>query len=268
MSRDKEAPVTEHIYELAVRLRVILIVLFALTFIIALIPVNIQGLDAEILTDPLNGLKDYLNRTFVSVVIQRMISDVLPGEAKLIAYSWLDTISVYFTVSFALAFIVALPVVAYETYKYINPALYPHERKFAFYFIVSFTGLFSLGVIYAYYLLLPPTIKVLYYFTLAAGAAPLFSIKDFFYFVALVIVSSGLFFTIPIVIALAVKYDVISVETLTKNRRGIIFAVLVFAAVITPDPTPISMTLIALPFILLFEAAIRIGSRMRPKSTP
>ena len=193
------------------------------------------------------------------MVIRKVRADLLPSDAKLIAYSWVDSFSVYFIVSFVLGIIICLPLIAYEVYAYINPALYPHERRFLIAFSAAFIGLFAFGAWYSYVLLTPVTVKFLYYFALATGAEPIFSIRDFFYFVGLIVLISGFFFTLPIGLTLAIKYEVIDPSILEEKRKLVIFAILIVAAIITPDPTPVSMLLISIPFIALYEASMRVG---------
>jgi len=264
MSKDKRAPISEHLAELIDRLRVIIISVMIATCVVAFIPANPSSLSFDNIvninvTNPLEGFAGYLNSTIVSMVVRKVKADLLPPNARLIAYSWVDSFSVYFIISFVLGTIVCLPIIAYEIYAYVNPALYPHERRFLLAFSLAFIGLFAFGAWYSYVLLTPITIKFLYYFALATGAEPIFSIRDFFYFVGLIILISGFFFTLPIGLTLAIRYEVIEPSVLEEKRKLVIFAILIVAAIITPDPTPVSMLLISVPFIALYEASIRIG---------
>ena len=264
----KKAPFTQHLEELAERLRVVIISVMIATCAVAFLPADLPfNLDSFAnASNPLGGFTSYLNSTLVSAVIRKIKADVLPEKAKLIAYSWVDSFSVYFIISFVLGTVICLPIIAYEVYAYVNPALYPHERKFFLAFSLAFICLFVFGAWYSYVLLAPITIKFLYYFALATGAEPIFSIRDFFYFIGLIVVISGFFFTLPIGLTLAIRYEVVDPKTLEEKRRLVIFAILVVAAIITPDPTPVSMLLISVPFIMLYEASIRLGKWLLKRS--
>jgi sec-independent protein translocase protein TatC len=163
-----------------------------------------------------------------------------------------------------MAIATALPYIAYEIYMFIAPGLYAHEKKFLKSFIISFSILFVAGGIYGYYLIMPITFKILIIFTQMMGAGKLYTIDDFYNFVFLGILANAFFFTMPVFIVLAVKFNVISVDTLTKNKRYIYVIVMVITAIITPDPTPVSMLLLSIPFIALYELSIFFAKRVTP----
>jgi sec-independent protein translocase protein TatC len=169
-------------------------------------------------------------------------------------------------VALALGVLLTLPLIAREIYMFINPALYVNEKKHLYTFVASFAILFSIGVVYAYFILLPTTFHILYRLVYQSNIIPLFSVKDFFNMVAVGMLGSGLFYTFPLVIYLLVKADLIEVNTLKNNRKELLVGLLIVTAILTPDPTPFSMLLMSVPFYLLFELTIQILSRGAKKS--
>jgi sec-independent protein translocase protein TatC len=252
MTELEEQPFWDHLDDLAKRLRRILIVVFLATIIFSTLP-----------SDPQTLLKldftDY--RPVVSIILEIIQNRLLPEGVNLIAFNWLDAFYIYILVSLALGILVTLPYIAYQLYQFIMPALYVNERRYAVRFILAFVALFSVGALYAYFLLLPTTFKVLYRFVYQTRISPLYSVKDFFNMVTLGLVGSGLFYTFPIVIYLLVKADLIEVETLKSNRKQVFVVLAVFTAILTPDPTPFSMLLMSIPFYLLYEVTIQILQR-------
>ena len=252
MTELEEQPFWDHLDELAKRLRRILIVVFVATIIFSTLPSNTQTLLKL-------DFKDY--RPVVSIILEIIQNRLLPEGVNLIAFNWLDAFYIYILVSLALGIIVTLPYIAYQLYQFIMPALYVNERRYAVRFILAFVALFSVGALYAYFLLLPTTFRVLYRFVYQTRISPLYSVKDFFNMVALGLMGSGLFYTFPIIVYMLVKADLIDVETLKSNRKQVFVVLAVFTAILTPDPTPFSMLLMSIPFYLLYEVTIQILQR-------
>lgn len=252
MTELEEQPFWDHLDELAKRLRRILIVVFVATIVFSTLP-----------SDPQTLLKldftDY--RPVVSIILEIIQNRLLPEGVNLIAFNWLDAFYIYILVSLALGILVTLPYIAYQLYQFIMPALYVNERRYAVRFILAFVALFSVGALYAYFLLLPTTFRVLYRFVYQTRISPLYSVKDFFNMVALGLVGSGLFYTFPIVVYMLVKADLIEVDTLKSNRKQVFVVLAVLTAILTPDPTPFSMLLMSIPFYLLYEVTIQILQR-------
>jgi len=243
----------DHLNELFVRLRVILIAIFLAGSVVAFAPAD----PAAAVQNPTE-----LYTPFVSLILKRLIADTLPPEAKLIAGGLVDTAYVYLIMAAMLGILVASPVTAYELYKFINPALYEHERRFALRFIVSFLALFAFGCAFSYLLIVPITVKILIWFIVQSGAVPFINIKDYVNMIMVLVIGTGFVYTIPIYIVILVQRGVITHDYLTRNRKMIYAAFLIIAAIITPDPTPITTIIAFIPFVVLYELVIVIT---RPK---
>ena len=123
--------------------------------------------------------------------------------------------------------------------------------------------IFSVGILYAWVILLPTTFRVLYNFVYQSNVLPFFSIKDFYSMVTFGLLGSGIFYTFPVVIYFLVVADLLTVQTLKDNRKQLFLALLIITAIFTPDPTPFSMLLMSIPFYLLYEISIQVLSRTR-----
>jgi sec-independent protein translocase protein TatC len=255
MSHDQEESIWDHLEELATRLRRALIALAIVTFVIMSAPSDL----AQILKLNLSGY-----RPLISSVLEIIQESLLPGSVELIAFNWLDPFYIYFLVAFIIAFLVTLPYLSWELYRFINPALYEHEKKGIFTFVFVVVLLFGVGTAYAWFLLLPTTFTVLYNFVNQSRVLPFFSVKDFYNMVAFGLLGSGIFYTFPVIIWMLVKADLLTVEGLKGNRKGIFVGLLIFTAVFTPDPTPFTMLLMTVPFYILYEITIQILQRTTP----
>lgn len=256
MSKDVELSIWEHLDELVKRLRIIF-------FSIIISTVVISALPADLTTFSNLNFSDYT--PLLTLIIEKIQETLLPRDVSLIALTWIDTFYVYFLLAIAFGTLVSTPVIAYEFYKFVNPALLQRERRAAFVFVVAFSLLFTTGAVYAYFILLPITFKVLMRFVHSIGAIPFFAVKDFFSMIFVGTLGSGLFFTFPLLITFLVKVDLIGPETLRENRRTVLVVLLIVTAILTPDPTPLSMLLMAVPFYLLYELSIRIGAWIKGK---
>ncbi|RLF12581.1 MAG: twin-arginine translocase subunit TatC [Thermoprotei archaeon] len=233
----------EHLEELLIRARRALIAIVIGMAIASIIPARINP--------------SY--ETLVSYLIQKIEVDLLPEGVVLMASSWTGVIMTYFYLSFLIGFLMASPVVSYEIYKYVAPALYPHEKRHLTWFTASFTGLFVLGVLFAYFLLLPWTYKFLIRFAYMVGASPFFSVDDFLSFTVIVMLAVGLTFTFPVITTLLVKVGVITPEALTSHWRETVLAIFIISALITPDVSGFTMIMLAAPIIALYCLAVAVA---------
>lgn len=259
MSNEDEQPIWEHLEELARRLRRVLLVIVIVTVVIAAFPSDLS----QVLR------LDFSNyRPIIAIVMEVIQDSLLPNGVNLIAFNWLDTFYIYFLVAIALGVLFTLPYIAYEFYQFISPALYPQERRYIYTFVAAITVLFSIGAIYAWFILLPTTFKVLYRFVYQSRVMPFFSVKDFFNMVTIGLLGSGVFYTFPIVVWMIVKADLIEVQTLKDSRKQLFVGLIIVTAVLTPDPTPFSMLLMSVPFYLLYEVTIQVLSRAKKREKP
>jgi sec-independent protein translocase protein TatC len=255
MSHDQEQSIWDHLEEFATRLRRALTALALATFVIMMAP-----------SDPAQILKlnfsDY--RPLISSILEFIQESLLPGGVDLIAFNWLDPFYIYFLVAFIIAFLVTLPYLSWELYKFITPALYEHERKGIFTFVIVVVLLFGVGAAYAWFLLLPTTFSVLYNFVSQSRVLPFFAVKDFYNMVAFGLLGSGVFYTFPVIIWIIVKADLLEVESLKRNRKQLFVGLLFVTAILSPDPTPFTMLLMSVPFYILYEITIQILQRTTP----
>lgn len=257
--REKMMTFLEHTEELLYRLRIILISVIASGFFVAFWPLDIRKLFATALT-PFKASLEYT--PLASVIMRRMARDLLPEGASLIAGGLLDTAYAYLMVAMLIGVILSSPIIAYELYKFFNPALYPHERRYATYVIVSFVSLFAFGVFLAYQTILPITFRILMWFIESAAALPLINLRDFVNMVLSLILGVGLLYTVPIYLVLLVDRGILSSEHLSKNRKMVYAAFIIITAVITPDPTIVSDIILLVPFLVIYEGTVLVSKRV------
>ncbi|MBM3314655.1 twin-arginine translocase subunit TatC [candidate division WOR-3 bacterium] len=160
-------------------------------------------------------------------------------------------------VGFAAGLILAAPVIFYQFWRFVRPALMPGESRYVVGAVVSGTLLFGLGVAFALLVVLPFGLRFLMSFQSEELRAML-SVGRYVDFVAWFLFGFGLVFQLPIAIFFLTKLGVVTPRALRKHRRIAILIIVVAAAVLTP-PDVVSQVLMAVPMLLLYEIGI-IGS--------
>lgn len=167
--------------------------------------------------------------------------------------------------SFLAGFIISFPIVAWAMWRFFKPALYPHERKYIYVLFPVTILLFVIGVLFAYFGILP---LVLNFFVYIAGEnlETYFKVDQYVSFVMSFAIPFGLVFELPVVTFFLTKIGVIKPQFLSKNRKYAILVIVILAGVLTPGPDPISQIMMALPVYLLYEVSIIVAKLAKPRS--
>jgi sec-independent protein translocase protein TatC len=244
-------PFWDHLNELAKRLKVVLYALVVSVVFFMVVPSNLQSPGSMFsFYDPL-----------VALVLREVRAQVLPPNVTLIGYELTAPMELYLIASFVFGFAVTIPILAYEIYAFVDPALYPHERRAVYPFVASFTALFVVGALFGFSVLLPFTLWALFLFFGTVGAAPVISIMDFYNMVFIMTVFTGLTFTWPVFFVLLARFGIVQSTMLSKNRRYVYPIMYVVTAFVTPDGGPLADLLLFLPMVALTEAAIFFARR-------
>lgn len=195
----------------------------------------------------------------------------LEAEQGLEAVINFDGIADPFTIPIRLAILAgivfAAPVWIYQLWRFIVPALYGNEKRWAVAVLLTAVPLFLAGVVLCYWLL-PKGLTVLLGFT-PQGVSNFVSFSRYFSFVVRLVLVFGIAFLLPVFVVLLNAVGVFSGAALSSARRWIIVGVFVFAAVATPTGDPITMLMLAVPMWLLFEGSVlicRLNDKRRAKA--
>ncbi len=238
-----EAPLIEHLSELRTRLiRIVLAVLIGT--VVAFTKANYIF---EILKIPLLKVNPHLKLYFLS-----------PTEPFFTAMK----------ISFLAGFILVSPFVFYQIWKFIEPALYEHEKKLALPFVFFTTLFFIIGCLFSFYLVLPVAIGFFINFgNIQLGAEAIFAVKEYISFVLKMIFAFGLTFELPVILSLLAKLGIVTPEFLIKSRSYFIVLAFIVAAILTPTPDIFSQLMLAIPLIIFYELSIIMAKILYPKST-
>lgn len=194
----------------------------------------------------------------------RPVLQSLSENENLIIRKPLDSFLIPLKLCLFLGVMISLPWILYQVWGFIAPGLYKRERKIISPLVISTTALFYLGVLFAYFVVLPLA------FTFLAGVSPEGTeygpdIADYFSFVFTVFFAFGVAFEVPVATVLMVMIGIIDVESLRAKRRYVIVFAFVFGMLLTP-PDIISQTLLAIPMWVLFEIGLFVAARLEQKT--
>lgn len=225
-SQPTEQTFLEHIYELRKRL-------FWIVF--AIVVASAVGLQ----------YKDWLMGVVTSPLHGEKLVYLTPAGG----FSFIFTLSIYFGV------LIAIPVIIYHIYRFIEPMLGGASRKFVAGFIGLSVGLASLGAAFGYFVTIPAALGFLSEF---AGdvVIPNLTAESYLNFVVTYILGLAFLFQVPLLLFLFDHVKSIPPGNLTKSQRYVIIAATVIAAIITPTPDAFNMMLVAVPLVLVYELGV------------
>jgi sec-independent protein translocase protein TatC len=188
-------------------------------------------------------------------------SGPLPGGQKTLftlgvteAFTTTLTISAYF------AIVLSLPIILYQAYAYVLPAFSEAERKTVTPLLFLAPFLFIAGVLFAYFVVMPPAIDFLLDFNDEQFESVLRA-REYYSFFATMLIAMGLIFEVPLAILAVTRLGIVTPQQLAKNRRYALVVIAVVAALL-PSIDPVTMILEMLPLIVLYELSILLARAM------
>ena len=165
-----------------------------------------------------------------------------------------NTFLVPYKLALLLAFVLALPYVLYQLWRFVAPGLYQHEKRLAIPMLVSAVLLFYLGMAFAYFIVLPMMFSVLPAFA-PTNVTVMPDIADYLDFVMMMFLAFGFCFEMPIATILLINSGMVAREDLVKSRPYVIVAAFVVGMLLTP-PDVLSQVMLAIPMWFLFEVGL------------
>lgn len=184
----------------------------------------------------------------------------LPKGGQMIATDVTTPFFVPMKVALMAAFLISLPYILYQLWRFVAPALYAHEKKMVWPLVIASTLLFFCGMAFAYFAVFP---IVFGFITAAAptGVAVMTDIDKYLSFVLTMFVAFGVTFQVPVAVVVLVRMGVVDVAKLREIRPYVVVGAFVIGAIFTP-PDIVSQFMLAMPLWLLYEAGIVVAGWM------
>lgn len=218
------------------------------------------------LTEHLTELRSRLIKSILAIVIGALgsyfFADILiryltePID-ELVFIKPTEAFFTYIKVSLLAGLIIALPIVLYQFWSFILPALQDREKKYLNILLPVSLILFAAGIAFCFFIVLPLGMRFLLDFG-SIELEPMISISYYISFLTSLLLPFGLIFQLPLVINLLVKWGLVKLQSLTAFRKYIIVIIFVVSAILTP-PDIITQLFMAGPLIILYEGSILIA---------
>lgn len=188
----------------------------------------------------------------------------LPKGGQMIATDVTTPFFVPLKVAMMAAFLIALPYILYQVWRFVAPGLYAHEKRWVFPLVAASVLLFFSGMAFAYFVVFP---VVFGFITASApqGVAVMTDIDKYLSFVLSMFMAFGVTFQVPIAVILLVRMGVVTTAKLREIRPYVIVGAFVVGAIFTP-PDVVSQFMLAMPLWILYEAGIVVASGLGSKT--
>jgi len=171
----------------------------------------------------------------------------------------------YIQVAIIVGIIASLPNIFYQLWQFIAPALRKREQKYILWIVFFSTFCFLLGITFAYFVMLPLTMKFAAQFG-TAEIANEFAIDEYMSIIISVMLAAGFVFELPMISFFLSKLGILKPSFMRKYRRHSIVIIMILAAFLTPGADPVSQLVLAVPLVVLYEISILI-SKISQKKT-
>jgi sec-independent protein translocase protein TatC len=186
-----------------------------------------------------------------------ILAQPVGGTQNLLSIEVTENMGVFMRVSLLSGFVIALPVIFYEVMAFVLPGLHASEKKWVFMMIPLATLLFVIGVLFAYFVMLPTALPFLINF-LGIKTTP--RLSSYFSFVTGLLFWIGISFETPLVVFFLAKLKLVTAKGLARQWRVAVVVIAVLAAVVTPTPDPVNMGLLMLPLFGLYLLSLLLAT--------
>jgi sec-independent protein translocase protein TatC len=187
-------------------------------------------------------------------ILARPAIPYLPS-GKLIFTKPTAAFSILMNLSVGVGIVCSSPVVLYQAWAFLSPALYRHEKRMVVPVLIGATALFVAGVALAFFVVMPFTLRFLFGIQ-SASIAPMLSATEYFDFAFGMALAFGAVFELPILILALTALGIVTPALLNRFRRHAIVGCVVVAAFITPGGDPTSLLALSVPLYVLYELSV------------
>ena len=179
-----------------------------------------------------------------------------PFEDDLIFYAPAEALFAAIKISFMAAVIASVPIILYQFWKFLEPAMLKKEQRWAVPLFFLGLGFFVLGLVFCNLVILPLVINFFVTFGMDRAITPELAVGTYVDFNVKFLLAFGFAFEIPLVVSLLARAGIIQTSVLIQFRKHAALLALILSAIITPDATLFTMLLMAVPLIILYEIGI------------
>ena len=184
----------------------------------------------------------------------------LPGNRTPITFGVAEPFMSTLKVSIYAGILIALPLILYELYAFLLPALKPTEKRLILPFLILVPVLFIAGVVFSYFVVVPAAAKFLLNFNQTEFNVQVRA-SDYYGFLLTTLLALGLVFQIPMGVVAVTRLGIVTPKQLSQNRRYA-YLILIVIAMLLPGTDPVTMLIEAAPLLILFELSLILARMM------
>ncbi len=210
----------------------------------------------------------YLFKDWSFKVITKPLIDALPAQSSLIFTGLPEAFFIHMKIAFFASLLLTAPFTLFQIWRFVSPGLYSNEKKYVLPFVFFSTILFAGGVLFGYFIALPPAFGFFVSFS-TDFLKPMISFREYLDLTLKFLLAFGLSFEMPVFIFFLTKIGIVNAKMLSKQRRYAILVIFIVAAILTPSPDVLSQILMAIPLMFLYEVSIfvaKFAGRKKPES--
>ena len=192
--------------------------------------------------------------------------DDLNFHVQLVSTGLAEQFMIHMQASFCAGILCASPYILYQLFRFVSPALYADERKYVVRVVGGGYVMFALGVAVCYFLIFPLTFRFLGDYQVSTEVNNMVTLQSYISALLTMSLALGVVFEIPVLSWLFAKLGFLTSSFMRQYRRHAIVLILIVAAVITPTSDVFTLTLVALPMWVLYEASILIVAKTQTNS--
>lgn len=220
--------------------------------------------------DHLEELRHCLLRSLAVIVVFAILAFIFKDEVFAVVFAPKDQnvqlinteltsqFMTHMMVSFYCGIVVAAPYILYEMYKFISPALYQNERRYATRIVGSSYIMFMLGTVFCYFVVFPFTFRFLGNYQVSGDVDNLISLSSYIDTFLILCLMMGVVFELPVLSWFLGKLGFLNRQLMQQYRRHAVVAILFVAAVITPTSDAFTLIIVSLPIYILYELSIYV----------
>ena len=183
---------------------------------------------------------------------------VEPFSIHLMNTGLAEQFMIHMKTAFYAGVLVASPYIIYALFRFVSPALYDNERKYATLMVGSGYLMFMLGTVLNYLLIFPLTVKFLGTYQVSPDVANMLTLQSYIDTLIMMSLMMGVVFELPVVSWILGKMGLLTAGMMRTWRKHAVVAILVVSAIITPTTDAFTLFVVALPIWLLYEVSILI----------
>jgi sec-independent protein translocase protein TatC len=204
----------------------------------------------------------YLFKEWSFGVITRPLVEAMPAQSSLIFTGLPEAFFIHMKIAFFASLLITAPYTLFEFWRFVSPGLYRDEKKYVLPFVFFSSLLFGGGVLFGYFIALPPAFAFFVSFS-TDTLKPMISFREYLDLTLKFLLAFGLSFEMPVFIFFLAKLGVVNAKMLSKQRRYAILIIFIAAAILTPSPDVLSQILMAIPLMFLYEVSIFVAKFAR-----